>query len=105
MVEGKGYNGCHELGHEPRDPGLPWRFAQGVGGGGGAHASPPAPPSTHRLSDLHQLAPIHLGKPLAPIRNSSMARAHSRPSRIAQTTSDWPRRMSPAANSLGAEVR
>ena len=33
----------HELGQKPRDPGLPWRLAQGVGGGGGAHASPPAP--------------------------------------------------------------
>lgn len=39
-----------------------------------------------------------------PIRNSSTARAHCLPSRIAQTTSDWPRRMSPAANTLGAEV-
>ena len=36
-----------------------------------------------------------------PIRNSSTARAHWRPSRIAQTTSDWPRRMSPAAKSFG----
>jgi hypothetical protein len=34
----------HELGQKPRDPGLPWRLAQGVGRGGGAHASPPAPP-------------------------------------------------------------
>jgi hypothetical protein len=43
----KGYIGIvFELGHEPRDPGLPWRFAQGVGGGGGARASPPAPSST-----------------------------------------------------------
>ncbi|MBS1216008.1 MAG: hypothetical protein H6R20_982 [Proteobacteria bacterium] len=39
-----------------------------------------------------------------PIRNSSTARAHWRPSRIAQTTSDWPRRMSPAANTFGALV-
>jgi hypothetical protein len=31
------------LGIVPRDPGLPWRPAQGVGRGGGAHASPPAP--------------------------------------------------------------
>ena len=41
----------------------------------------------------------------APIRNSSTARAHCRPSRIAQTTSDWPRRMSPAAKTLGTDVR
>ena len=34
----------HELGQKPQDPGLPWRLAQGVGRGGGAHASPPAPP-------------------------------------------------------------
>lgn len=40
---------ANELGHEPRDPGLPWRFAQGVGGGGGAHASPPAPPNVLKL--------------------------------------------------------
>ena len=37
----------------------------------------------------------------APIRNSSTARAHWRPSRIAHTTSDWPRRMSPAAKTFG----
>ena len=35
-----------------------------------------------------------------PIRNSSTARAHWRPSRMAHTTSDWPRRMSPAANTF-----
>ena len=33
-----------------------------------------------------------------------MARAHWRPSRIAQTTSDWPRRMSPAAKKLASDV-
>src|SRR5215471_20190943 len=47
----------------------------------------------------------HRASRLAPIRNSSIARAHWRPSRIAQTTSDWPRRMSPAAKILGTEVR
>ena len=41
------------------------------------------------------------GRSLNPIRNSSTARAACRPSRIAHTTSDWPRRMSPAANTLG----
>jgi hypothetical protein len=39
-----------------------------------------------------------------PIRNSSTARAHCRPSRIAHTTSDWPRRMSPAVNTFGTDV-
>ena len=40
-----------------------------------------------------------------PIRNLSTAWAAWRPSRIAHTTSDWPRRMSPAANTLSTEVR
>jgi PIN domain nuclease of toxin-antitoxin system len=47
----------------------------------------------------------HRGSRLVPIRNSSTARAHWRPSRIAQTIKDWPRRMSPAANNLATEVR
>ena len=45
------------------------------------------------------------GSAVLPIRNLSMACAAWRPSRIAQTTSDWPRRMSPAANTLAREVR
>lgn len=45
------------------------------------------------------------GRSLAPIRNSSTARAHWRPSRMAQTTSDWPRRMSPAVKTLSTLVR
>ena len=40
-----------------------------------------------------------------PINHSSTARAHCRPSLIAQTTSDWPRRMSPAANTPSTLVR
>lgn len=39
-----------------------------------------------------------------PVRYASTERAHCRPSRIAQTTSDWPRRMSPAANTLSTDV-
>jgi len=38
---------------------------------------------------------------VAPIRNRSMPCAALRPSAMAQTTSDWPRRMSPAANTPG----
>ena len=45
------------------------------------------------------------GNVLEPIRYSSTARAAWRPSRIAQTTSDWPRRMSPAAKILSRLVR
>ena len=45
------------------------------------------------------------GSLVAPIRYSSTARAHWRPSRIAQTTRDWPRRMSPQEKMFGAEVR
>ena len=45
------------------------------------------------------------GRSDRPISSLSMAWAACRPSRIAQTTSDCPRRMSPAANSLGRDVR
>ena len=41
--------------------------------------------------------------PSRPSESSSIAAAHWRPSRIAQTTSDWPRRMSPQANTLDLE--
>src|SRR5690349_8291830 len=41
------------------------------------------------------------GSSLKPIRYSSTARAACRPSRIAHTTSDWPRRTSPAAKTFG----
>ena len=47
---------------------------------------------------------FYRGRTDAPIRNSSTARAHCLPSRIAHTTSDWPRRTSPAANTLSTEV-
>ncbi len=50
------------------------------------------------------MAAVHRGSVVVPIRYWSIARAHRRPSRIAQTTSDWPRRMSPAENTLGSEV-
>jgi hypothetical protein len=46
----------------------------------------------------------YLGSSEEPVRNSSTERAHWRPSRIAQTTSDWPRRTSPAANTFGTDV-
>ena len=44
------------------------------------------------------------GSVVDPIRNWSIEAAHCRPSRIAHTTSDWPRRMSPAENTFGSEV-
>ncbi len=53
----------------------------------------------------HRRANPHRGSVLLPIRNASTSRAACRPSRIAQTTSDWPRRMSPAANTLSTLVR
>src|SRR6266851_4242057 len=46
----------------------------------------------------------YLGRFVVPIKNSSMARAQRRPSRIAHTASDWPRRISLAENTLGREV-
>jgi len=48
--------------------------------------------------------PRYRGKFVDPIRNRSIACAHRRPSRIAHTTSDCPRRMSPAENTFGREV-
>jgi hypothetical protein len=47
---------------------------------------------------------LYRGRLLEPIRNSSTARAAWRPSRIAQTTSDCPRRMSPQAKTRGVEL-
>ncbi len=54
--------------------------------------------------DAASLSARQRGSVLAPMRNSSTARAHWRPSRIAHTTSDWPRRMSPAAKTLATLV-
>src|ERR1700730_13593291 len=48
------------------------------------------------------LAGRYLGSSLEPMRLVSTARAHWRPSRMAQTTSDWPRRASPQAKILGS---
>jgi len=53
---GRLYYRASELGQKPRDPGLPWRLAQGVGGGGGAHASPPAPRLTLLEAHANTLA-------------------------------------------------
>lgn len=57
-------------------------------------------PASRPLAGL----PSYRGRVVLPIKLSSIERAHWRPSRIAQTTSDWPRRMSPAANSRGTLV-
>ena len=57
-----------------------------------------------RCALLLYLSAVQRGSSDEPIRNSSTARAHWRPSRIAHTTSDWPRRMSPATNTFGTEV-
>jgi hypothetical protein len=46
----------------------------------------------------------YLASSVFPIRKISIERAQSLPSRMAQTTSDWPRRMSPAENTFGSEV-
>src|SRR5262245_4012768 len=57
-----------------------------------------------RKADVRRRAAGQRGNSEDPIRKSSTARAHWRPSRIAQTTSDCPRRMSPATKTFGAEV-
>ena len=45
-----------------------------------------------------------IGRLVVPIRWMSIARAALRPSESAQTTSDWPRRASPAAKTPGTLV-
>ena len=50
------------------------------------------------------LQPFHMGRSERPISHSSTARAHCRPSRIAQTTKDWPRRISPAVKTPSSLV-
>jgi hypothetical protein len=67
------------------------------------------PPSRMIMTEMVEtgecwFAAAYRGKSVFPIRNVSIARAHKRPSRIAQTTSDCPRRMSPAENTFGREV-
>ena len=63
-----------------------------------------ADPADHRRQAAEQ-QPAYRGSTVVPISASSIARAAWRPSRIAHTTSDWPRRMSPAANTLSTLVR
>ena len=77
-------------------------------GAGIWHPSPARrrPPSRSSAVRPRSARPnLQRGRTLDPIRLSSMARAAWRPSRIAQTTSDWPRRTSPAAKSLSTLVR
>lgn len=54
---------------------------------------------------LFEVLPIRGSDLYFPIRKRSIERAALRPSAIAQTTSDCPRCISPAANTPGAEVR
>ena len=57
--------------------------------------------SSARTSRSSDSSASYRGSVVDPIRNLSTAWAAWRPSRIAHTTSDWPRRMSPAANTFG----
>ena len=69
---------------------------------------PPTPPHKGEEGTLrdHLFSPrSYAGRMLEPIRKMSMERAAWRPSRIAQTTRDWPRRMSPATKTFSLEVR
>jgi len=60
--------------------------------------------SVAKMSARLTLIDAYRGRSVLPIKNRSMDCAQRRPSRIAQTTSDWPRRMSPAENTFGSEV-
>ena len=95
------------------------RLAAPTISGGAATAAPTAAPAAPAAATASPAAPAPAIKavgsfirrcataaaPSDPISASSIARAACRPSRIAQTTSDWPRRTSPAANSLSTLVR
>ena len=61
-----------------------------------------AQPEPARDGDEREgLEQVQRGRSECPIRNASTSRAAWRPSRMAHTTSDCPRRMSPAANTFG----
>jgi len=66
--------------------------------------------SPMRLCNRHAYIPYRAylyavsGRRDSPIRNASTPCAASRPSAIAHTISDWPRRASPAANTPGTVV-
>jgi Endoribonuclease L-PSP len=90
------------------------RAAQGCERTGGASAAQVGAPALARLSLAHvnktdfprldKRRAYNSGlacRKLSPISQASTARAHSRPSQIAHTTSDCPRRVSPAANTPG----
>jgi hypothetical protein len=99
-------------------PGRPDRAGDGAGPGarrpaaaGSAPAAGMARPSAGLLRPAARLLRVvqvnpdgQRGSVDDPIRKVSIALAHWRPSRIAHTTSDCPRRMSPAANTFGTEV-
>lgn len=69
---------------------------------------PRAPAPDCRLPICHAREGPNAVRPyrsrVSPIRYLSMPRAALRPSEIAHTTNDWPRRMSPAAKTPGTEV-
>lgn len=69
-------------------------FGHFAGGTAGPAVPPPTVSRERRAVHRHR---FQRGRVELPIRNVSTARAHCRPSRIAHTTSDCPRRMSPAA--------
>jgi hypothetical protein len=64
----------------------------------------PVHPRAFPSAEAGRFAEPQRGRVVVPIRNLSTADAAWRPSRIAQTTSDCPRRMSPAAKTFGSDV-
>lgn len=61
-------------------------------------------PRRHGAAVNNMVVFAYRGRTVEPIKASSIERAAWRPSRIAQTTSDCPRRTSPAVQSLSTEV-
>jgi hypothetical protein len=62
------------------------------------------PPASGAADASFYVRRAYRGKSVFPIRKRSIDWAQRRPSRMAQTTSDWPRRMSPAENTFDSEV-
>ena len=98
--------GLHEKRREPALAGKPLgpRFFWILFFGGAKKSISPTGRNPQLKNAKKKTITRYRGKSEHPIKYSSTARAHCRPSRIAHTTSDCPRRISPAVNTLSIDV-
>jgi hypothetical protein len=75
-----------------------------IGGGGSCDCAQDDSGVRVPIGAVPRATEFQRGSAVVPINARSIARAAWRPSRIAQTTSDWPRRTSPAAQTLSTLV-